>query len=133
LLGLSALHVYWARGGLWPATNPEQLARLVVGGPVKISMPGRAACWAVAALLAGFAGVVGAAAGLWRIPLPSSWVAPLAGLGAGILLLRGLWGFVEHRLRPEIIGSPYEHMNRVLYSPLCLALSLGTGLAAFAS
>jgi Protein of unknown function (DUF3995) len=133
LLGLSALHAHWARGGCWPATNPERLARVVVGGPPGMNMPGRAACWVVAALLAGFAGVVGAAAGLWRSPLPLSWLKLLAGLGAGLLLLRGLWGFVEHRLRPERVGSPYESMNRVLYSPLCLALSLCAGVATFAA
>ena len=129
-LGLAALHVHWARGGTWPESSPERLSRLVVGVLPGEGMPGRAACWAVAGALAGAAWVVLSASGVAPELVPRGWARVAALLGAGILLLRGLGGFVEHRLRPSIVGSRYEVMNRALYSPLCVALSLCAALSA---
>lgn len=62
--------------------------------------------------------------------MPRSPVRGAAKLGAGILLLSGLEGFVDARLRPETVGSPFERLNRRIYSPFCLALASLTWAAA---
>lgn len=102
-LALGAVHVYWGLGGLWPGRDSRSLADFVIG---REPMPGPRACIVVAAVL-----VLG----------PLLAPGPMA-LG---LLLRGAGGYVDHLLRPEIVGSRYEKLNRILYSPLCLLLALG--------
>jgi hypothetical protein len=127
VLGLLALlHLYWALGGFWPGTDARTLARTVVGGPLETPMPSAIACAAVAALLALAVLIVLAHAGVIAPPIS---VAPLrvAMLGiAGVLTARGAFGFLETRLRPVIVGSPYAQLNIALYSPLALALGLAT-------
>jgi hypothetical protein len=128
LFVLALLHVYWAVGGKWPGRDSEELARLVVGGPIGLRMPSAGACLAVALLLVAAAAFVLAAQGILALPLPLA-LARVATFGvAGVLTARGLAGFFETRLRPVIAGTPYARLNVIAYSPLALAL----GLAAFA-
>lgn len=57
-------------------------------------------------------------------PMPSSAVNRVAVFAlAAVLGVRGVGGFLETRLRPEIQGSPYARLNVRLYSPLCLMLA----------
>lgn len=129
-LVIAVLHAYWALGGFWPGHDPESLARTVVGGPPGMRFPGRAATWAVVAVLVAGAAVALAAARLVTLPAPDS-LAPAAGLlGAAVLTVRGLVGFVDVRLRPGTAGSRFARLNVVLYSPLCLVLAALLGLAA---
>lgn len=129
-LSIAALHAYWALGGFWPGRDEESLARLVVGGPPGMRFPGRAATWAVVAVLAGGAAVVLAAAGVVSVPAPRGLVRGAALLGAAVLLVRGVEGFVDIRLRPDTAASPFARLNRLLYSPLCVVLALLTALSA---
>jgi hypothetical protein len=46
-----------------------------------------------------------------------------------VLVLRGLEGFVDVRLRPATVGSPFARLNVLIYSPLCLVLALLLGVA----
>lgn len=126
---IAALHGYWALGGLWPGHDQDSLARTVVGGQPGMQMPGPVATWVVAAVLLVAAATALGAAGLLALPVPHSLVRGAALLGAGVLLLRGLEGFVDTRLRPETVGSRFARLNRRLYSPLCLALAALTWVA----
>ncbi len=129
-LAIAALHGYWALGGFWPGRDADTLARTVVGGRPGMRGPGPGATWAVVAVLLSAAVTALAAGGLVTLPVPRAWVRGAAHLGALVLLVRGLEGFVDLRLRPHTAGSPFARLNVVLYSPLCLALSLLTWAAA---
>lgn len=122
---LAALHLHWAYGGHWPAKDARSLARLVVGG--RDRMPSALACAMVALAL-----LLPALALLVPKVLPPILSQGVLWGTALVLLLRGLWGFFEHRFRPGILGDPYAHWNQRLYSPFCLILSMGMMLTALA-
>ena len=128
--GLALLHIYWAFGGYWPGRSEESLARTIVGGPPGMRMPSPLACLGVALVLIGAAWVVLAANNMVESIVSPAVCRVLALVGAFILLLRGVGGFFEVRFRPDIRGSRYERLNLRLYSPVFLALSLLTVVAA---
>lgn len=128
-LAIAALHAYWALGGCWPGRDPEGLARAVVGGPPGMRFPGRAATWAVVAVLLVAAAVALAVAGVVALPVPATLVRAAALGGVAVLALRGLVGFADTRLRPHTVGSRFATLNVRLYSPLCLLLAALLGLA----
>jgi len=123
LISLAAIHVVWALGSSWPAEDEESLAQMVLGSSRR--MPPRIASWVVAMAMTGFFIIVMMNAG-W---LPTPFAAyilqiPLAGVMA-IFLGRGLWGFfLDRRLRPSTIGTPFERLNLIYYSPLCMVLAI---------
>ncbi len=129
LLLLSALHVYWAAGGAWPAVDRATLADTVVGGPAGSKFPSTLATALVAVGLAGAAVTITIASGLvsWAPAVTAARAA--AWLLAALLLLRGVGGFFEARFRPAIVGTPYCRLNLTIYSPLCLTLALLVGIA----
>jgi hypothetical protein len=129
-LSIAALHAYWALGGVWPGHDEDSLARTVVGGAPGMRFPGRGATWAVVVVLLAAAAIALGAGGVVALPAPAAAVRGAALLGAAVLLLRGLLGFVDTRLRPATVGSPFARLNVVLYSPLCLVLALLLALAA---
>ena len=115
---LALLHLLWATGSRWPAHDDKSLFDLVVGAPLappgragSTGMPSAAACVvvAVALVVAGGCVVVG-------VDVVSVAVA-VAFAGRGVV------GFFDTRLRPATIGTRFERMNRVFYSPLCLVLA----------
>jgi len=118
------LHYHWGNGGLWPAKNEADLARLVVGAPGISRMPRRTACFAVA--------VAVFIAGLWPLEfvgiLPLSlpfWLAILAGVGlAAIFLARGAAAYLP-AFRKRFPEEPFATMDRRFYGPLCLLIGLG--------
>jgi hypothetical protein len=120
---LAALHAYWGSGGFWPGRDSESLARIVVGSPPGTPAPGPGPCWAVAVVLLGAMAVVLGAAGLLPLPVPAGWVRGATLFGAAVLLLRGLLGWGASLARRKT-GTPYFRLNILLYSPLCLFLSL---------
>ena len=124
LVAIALLHGYWALGGRWPGRDADSLARTVVGGPPGMAMPGPLATWALTLLLLLAAVMVAAGAHLLTLPLPASLVRMACRSGGGLLLLRGLVGFFDTRLRPGTQGSPFARLNIQLYSPLCLVLGL---------
>ncbi len=123
LIALGLLHVYWAIGGYFPGKDASSLAQTVVGGQADMNMPSALACLLVASLLFIAAWVVLVVGGI-TLPVLSLELHTQAAYGlCAVLFLRGIVGFFDARLRPEIKGSPYEKLNLTLYSPLCLTLA----------
>ena len=120
---LAALHVYWGFGGRWPGSDERSLAETVVGVTPDGRMPGPGACFVVALLLAMAAALPLIVRSPLPLPLPL-WMPRIAlCVAAGVLTFRGLGGYLDRRLRPGIVGLPYDRLNRRVYSPLCLALA----------
>jgi len=67
------------------------------------------------------------AVGWIPLPLTPELVGLFLWVLVGVLVARGLYGYVDHRFRPGIIDTPFMQLNRRYYSPLCLLLA---GLAA---
>jgi hypothetical protein len=131
LFSISVLHFYWAFGGRWPGTDDNSLAQTVIGGDENTPLPSSLACTMVAAGLLMAAWITLAAQDIVP-PVSSGAVNRVAAFAlAGVLGLRGLGGFLETRLRPEIQASPYARLNVRLYSPLCLMLAGLVFLAAW--
>jgi hypothetical protein len=124
LVALSALHGYWAVGGVWPGSDAASCARTVAGFKGVDRMPPPASSLAVALLLGAVAVLAVTLAGA-PVPSPFAWLAPVAGAVAAIVFLaRGMAGFTPawRRLTPEL---PFARLDRRYYSPLCLAIGLG--------
>lgn len=123
LVAIGVLHLYWAGGGYFPGKDANSLAQTVVGGKSGMAMPPVLACLIVAGLLF-IAAYVVSVVGNITPPLLSLELHKLAAYGlCTVLFLRGVGGFFDAQLRPAIKGSPYEKLNLVLYSPLCLILA----------
>lgn len=124
MLLVAALHVAWGIGVTWPGRDAQDLAQKVVGGSDGEPMPPPLACYAVA-------GALLVAAGALVLTLFPSGFQPLLRLigfvAAGVFLLRGALGYAVPRLADT--GQDFDRLNRVLYSPLCLALGGMTLLA----
>jgi hypothetical protein len=123
--GIAVLHAAWGLGSHWPADSAERLAKSAVGTRGVTRMPGAAACLTVAALLAGVASWPLFAAGILAEAWPH-WLTQLAGAGiAAVFLGRGIAGYTNtwRRRFPE---RPFASYDRRYYSPLCLALGVGT-------
>ncbi len=102
LCAISALHLYWAAGGLWPGKDHRDLSAKVIGDR---SLPAPPACLAVAVLV-----LVGPAL------FPQ--------LAAIVFCLRGALGMVEVHFRPNIRGTPYQSLSTRIYSPLSFLIGL---------
>jgi len=121
LLLLGAVHLYWAFGGRVGAAAavPE------VGGKPAFR-PGRSATLLVAALLAAAAGTVG----LRALAPPGPGVLRLLGsLGVwtlcAVFALRAAGDFRTFGLFKTVRESRFARLDTLLYTPLCLAISLG--------
>jgi len=119
LAAIAALHAYWGFGGVWPGSDAADCARRTGGFRGARSMPGPAACFAVAAALA--------IAALIPIFLTRQlgMLALLAGVGVALVFLgRGVAGFTPawRRLTPE---QPFATLDVRYYSPVCLAIGAG--------
>jgi hypothetical protein len=124
LTGLAGLHVAWGLGSSFPLADWETLSDAVVGQP---TVPGAGACFAVA-------GALGAAALLVSgqpRSLPTISRVGAAGV-AGVLGLRGLVGLAGRTdlLSPGSSSERFRRLDRVAYSPLCLALAVGSAMGA---
>jgi Protein of unknown function (DUF3995) len=116
LLAIAALHVAWAFGVVWPGHDAQSLAQKVVGGRVGMLPPPKMACLAVALALLVACGLI---LGLFGS------LSYFGTFGVSVVLaLRGIGGFFDVYLRPVTRGSPFARLNIVLYSPLCVALSV---------
>ena len=124
---LSGLHAYWGFGGLWPAADTPALAATVVGTRGG-HMPGLGPSLFVAACLLAVAVLVAWRAGwLPAFLLPAGmWALGFWG-AAFVFAARGVAGFV-----PQIFayaeGTPFQRLNIVFYSPLCLAIAAAMAL-----
>lgn len=128
LVAIALLHVYWALGGFWPGRDDESLAR-TVGGSVD-RMPPPYMSWVVAVCMTAFAVLPLAAQGWLAAGLPEDSGEALR-MTAGYLLwfvgcvfaVRGIAGFFWSTLIPSSRGTPFESLNRKIYSPLSLGIA----------
>ena len=126
LLVLALLHLYWMSGGYWPGTDAASLMQRVIGHTPTGRMPHPLGTLGVALGLLCGAAVLALRLG-WIPPyLPSPLIHVAAWTLACVFLLRGAGGYLDHRLRPGILGTPYEHLNRWVYSPLAMAIGMAT-------
>lgn len=125
LMGATALiHSIWALRIWWPIADEARLARTVVGTKGITQMPSAPLTWAVVAvMLAGIAWAVMLAG--WSRPLPAWMISAGGWIMAAILLVRGAGTYVG-----DFFGIDQEpefrQLNQVYFSPLILALGLGT-------
>jgi len=124
LAAIASLHVYWGRGGLWPAANEDELIATVIGNAQARRMPSPGLCLLVALAIA-----VTASWPLLLVFIPGTSafrpLLPLIGLVImAVFLLRGLAGYLPawRRLHPR---EPFASYDRRYYSPLCLLIAAG--------
>jgi hypothetical protein len=126
LAAVAALHAAWALGATWPAGSKRELAEHVLSSAERErldgAMPPAGLTWLVALGLAGAAGAVRGAARGTR----SRWVRRSAWGVAGIFLVRGA-AFPPLDLANGL-KDRYDRLDLAVYSPLCLALAIGTAL-----
>jgi hypothetical protein len=117
LCGIAGLHALWGLGASWPARDRETLADLVTG---RKSVPGPAACFAVAGLLASAGALV--AGHPRRFPrlrrAGTGSVAAVLGTRAAL----GLAGRTD-LVSPGSLSPRFRRLDRRYYSPLCLLLA----------
>ena len=123
LAAVAILHVYWGFGGRWPGHDERSLVDTIVGVTPDGRMPSRASCLSITCLLFVAAFLPFAAHNLVPNPLPDvaltgSWVVTV------VFAVRGIGGYLEHRIRPATVDLPYHRLNLRIYSPLCLLLAL---------
>lgn len=120
LLLLSALHVYWAAGGLWgkDVALPQR-------GERPVWRPSAAGTLVVAILLAAASALVIARMRIWQQPGIDRLTAWGNWALAGVFGLRAVgdarWVGFFKRVR----GTPFASLDTWVYSPLCLLLCLG--------
>ncbi|PWK70604.1 DUF3995 domain-containing protein [Aminobacter sp. AP02] len=121
---LTSLHVYWGLGGVWPGTDQASCARTVAGFRGIDTMPTPFASFAVAACLLVTTLWPLALVGVFATPFPRQGLAASALMIALVFLGRGTAGFTPawRRLTPEM---PFARLDRLYYSPLCLAIGAG--------
>lgn len=122
---IAGLHAYWGFGGLWPAKTVRGLIDTVIGAPDMQRMPSVLLTCIVAGLI--FAAGLFALAAQGILYAGPRWFVRIAlGVIAFVFIGRGAAGY----LLPAGIGQsePFATLDRLYYSPLCLALG-----AAFAA
>ena len=121
---ISAVHFYWAIGGLWPGTDETSLARTVIGQEKMKAMPPRwltalvALCIAAASIIP----LMWSAVISYAVPQGLVWIA------MWVLILvffgRGIAGYLAF-FRKQHSAQPFADLNRKYYSPLCLLIGAG--------
>mgnify|MGYP001285303821 CR=1 FL=1 len=126
-VGLSLVHVYWCVGGRLGQFEaiPEIDGQLVF-------QPSAMAMLVVAIGLALCAVVVAATAGMLTLPLPHTVLAWLTRALAVVLLVRAIGDFRLVGFFKRIRHSHFARLDTTVYSPLCLALAIGSALVGFA-
>ncbi len=120
LAALSVLHVYWGvRGELGrSAAIPE-----VDGRP--LFLPTRAACFAVAGLLAVAVGLL-LIGGRYLPDFGPGWLGTVGPLAVGVVLVaRAVGDFKYVGFFKRVHGSRFAVLDSRCFSPLCLVLGLG--------
>ena len=122
---LALVHAYWAFGGriTWLAVVPE-----VKGRPA--FTPSALATFVVAGALFACAGLIAATAGVLVVPVSPSVLTWLTFALALVLLLRAVGDFRLVGFFKRVRGTNFARLDTAVYSPLCLALSLGVFIVA---
>lgn len=123
LASLSALHLAWGFGSPVPFRSRDELADAVVG---TTTVPAPLSCFAVAGALA-----AGAALAAGVAPVPPAWRRTMLRVMAAVLGLRGALGVLG---KTEVVSrgsnsKKFLRLDRQIYAPLCVALSLGSLVA----
>jgi hypothetical protein len=126
-VGLSLVHVYWLFGG-----RIGRLAAIPESDGKPVFQPSTLSMLVVAIGLALCAIVIAATAGMFRLPLSHAVLAWLTRGLAAILLLRAIGDFQLMGFFKRIHDTHFARLDTVLYSPLCLALAIGSTLVGFA-
>lgn len=123
---LSLVHIYWLVGGRLGrlAAIPE-----VDGKPV--FQPSTLATLVVAIGLALCAVVIAGTAGVLTLPLSQTVLAWLTRALALVLLLRGIGDFRLVGFFKRIRDTRFARLDTAVYSPLCLALAIGSAVIGF--
>lgn len=129
LAALAALHLVWTFSS-WPLRDGRRFAEVVVGVAER-DLPGRGPTVLVAALLAAAAALVAGRGGALHRRGPAwvyrwgTWTV------AGVLLLRGIGGFVVSG--GGLGGAPdtFRHWDLAVYSPLCVLLGAAAAAVAW--
>ncbi|MER9053585.1 DUF3995 domain-containing protein [Mesorhizobium sp. M0910] len=129
LLLITALHVYWGIGGIWPGRDAASCARAVICFHGVDEMPAPFASFAVAACLGLATLWPMALEGIFATPFPKAGLAATSLLIALVFLARGIAGFTPwwRRLTPE---QPFARLDLRYYSPLCLLIGLAFAILA---
>lgn len=118
--GMGLWHFYWALGGSLgkgaaipkskdrPAFTPSPLATMLVG-----------------MVLLSFAVLVAASSGLIFLPVPGRILVWLCDALALVLFARAVGDFRLVGFFKRVHGSRFARLDSLVYSPLCLALSVG--------
>jgi hypothetical protein len=122
---LAALHCYWAAGGQWGLAT----AIPTVGGRRAFN-PSVVACLVVAALLAGAALLTYAATGAFKAVVPVWFARTGLAVVALVFLARSIGDFHLFGFAKTVHATDFAQMDTMLYSPLCVALSLVCGILA---
>ena len=124
---LSLLHVYWLFGGqVWQrAAIPEMDGKLVF-------QPSPVATLVVAIGLALCALLIAATAGVLTLPLSQTVLTWLTRTLAIVLLLRAIGDFRLVGFFKRIRDTRFARLDTSVYSPLCLALAIGSAIVGFA-
>ena len=119
-LVLAAWHFYWALGGnaLKGAAVPEINSKLTFS-------PGPLATAGVGVMLLFCAALIAAASGLLDVALPHQLLSWLCYALSLMLLARAIGDFRLVGFFKRVRNSRFARLDSAVYSPLCLALSLG--------
>lgn len=124
LVGLAALHVYWAIGG---RRGLEAAIPRLADGRAAFTPPGSVTLLVAAALL-GAAALIASAAG-WLPALPLA--RELSLVAAAVFALRMLGDFRFCGLFRRVRGGTFARWDAALYTPLCAALAAACLVAAW--
>lgn len=126
-LVLAGWHVHMA---VMPRVGSSESGAVPSVGGKPLFVPSRHATLAVAVVLALFAGLVAATAGLVSLGLPAvvlSWLSYALALG---LLARAVGEFKYVGFFKRVRGSRFATLDTLVYSPLCLLLAAGVAAVA---
>ena len=124
-LVLALWHVRMALGSM----NGESGAMPSVDGK-PLFVPSRRATLLVAFVLALFAGLVAATAGMVSVGLPQAALAVLSYFLAAGLLARAIGEFRYVGFFKRVRGSRFATLDTFVYSPLCVLLAAGVAAVA---
>ena len=127
-LSFAAFHVYWALGGLYgkpPAFAAADGKRVLAPSPFAMLLLG-----------VGFAGcsaLVAATAGFIPSPLSGHAHGSLSFALAAALMMRAIGDFKLVGFFKPATDDAFARRDKVLYSPVCLALAVAVGTVALLS
>jgi hypothetical protein len=124
---LSLVHVYWLFGG-----RVGRLAAIPEIDGKLIFEPSLLATFVVAIGLALCALVIAGTARMCTLPLSQTVLTWMTRILAVVLLLRAIGDFRLVGFAKRVRDTQFAHLDTTVYSPLCLALAIGTAIVGFA-